>query len=274
MTGDAEAFFAANRANWNERVGIHLNDRTGVYRLQALKDGADVLTPVEGSELGSIAGKRMLHLQCHFGIDTICLARRGAEMTGLDFSSAAIAAARALAAETGVPATFVEGNVYDAPQIAGTGFDGVFTSWGTIGWLPDVGRWAKAVSDCLRPGGFLYMADAHPTLYLLEEREGRLEVTYDWRTPAAKPIVETLPKSYAGDDRTIENVLTYGWNHPLSDIFAALGDAGLKLRHFREHEMIPWQAFPSMRREDHMFVQAEGQRRIPLAFSLRAVKEA
>ncbi len=272
MTNEIEAFFATNRANWNERVGIHLNDQRGIYRLAELRDGADVLGPIESRELGSIAGKRVLHLQCHFGVDTICLARRGATVTGVDFAQAAVIAARALAAELGVSTSFVEGNVYDAPTLVGDAFDAVYTSWGTIGWLPDIGRWAKAVAACLKEGGFLYMADGHPTLYQLEERAGRLEVTYDWRTPADTPIAETLSQSYAGDGRTIENVLTYGWNHPVSDILGALGDAGLRVEYFHEHEMIPWQAFASMRREGAMFVQAEGQPRVPLAFSLRATK--
>ena len=265
-------YFEANRANWDERAASHLNDRSGIYRLDDLKRGEDVLGPVESTELGDIDGKRLGHFQCHFGIDTICLARRGADVVGIDFSPVAIAAARELAAELGVNARFVEGNVYDAPALIGPGLDGIYTSWGTIGWLPDLRGWAEAIAGCLAPGGFFYMVDAHPTLYQLEERDGRLEVFFDWKTPADRPIVETEVGSYAGDGRAIVNRTTYGWNHPLSEVFAELAAAGLKVEYFHEHEMIPWRAFPSMRRDGAMFVQAEGQMRIPLAFSLRATK--
>lgn len=270
MTADNKAHFDANRANWDERVAIHLRDTSGIYRLDDLRAGKDVLGPIESAELGDIAGLRVLHLQCHFGIDTICLARRGGEVTGLDFSAAALEAARSLSAELDVGTRFVEGNVYDAQAVAGAGYDLVFTSWGTIGWMPDIDKWAAAVAGCLAPGGRFYIADAHPTLYMLEERDGRLEVTFDWRTPRDKPIVETLAESYAGDDTAIENRVTYGWNHPLSDIFAALQGNGLRIDWLREHEMIPWRAFASMEREGSQFVQAKGQVRVPLAFSLSA----
>jgi len=269
---DFAPFFDANRANWDERVASHLYDKSGIYRLDLLRRGEDVLGPIESAELGDIAGKRLVHFQCHFGMDTISLARRGADVVGIDFSHAAIGAAKQLAAELGVGARFVEGNVYDAPPLVGTGHDGVYTSWGTIGWLPDLRAWTEAIAGCLAPGGFFYIADAHPTLYQLEEREGRLEIAYDWRTPPDRPIVETDVGSYAGDGRTIANRTTYGWNHPLSEIFDALAASGLALEFFREHEVIPWRAFPSMRREGPMFVQAEGQRRVPLGFSLRATK--
>jgi len=272
MSGDADKYFAVNRRSWDERVGIHLRDTSGIYRLDALRRGEDILGPIEAAEIGDIAGTRMLHLQCHFGMDTICLARRGADMTALDFSPEALRAARELASEVGADIRFIEGNVYDAPALTGGGFDGVFTSWGAIGWLPDIAAWGRVVSDCLKPGGFFYIAEAHPTLYTLEDEDGRLVVTWDWRTPPDRPIEEDYADSYAGDGTKVENSVTYGWNHPLSDIFDALTGAGLAIERFAEHEMIPWKAFPSMRRQGSQFVQADEQVKVPLSFSLRAVK--
>lgn len=272
MTGPTADYFAINRANWDERVGIHLKDTRGIYRIDDLRRGEDVLGPIESVEIGDINGKRILHLQCHFGVDTICLSRRGAAMTAVDFSPVAIREARALATEIGEDIRFIEGNVYDAVALTGGGFDGVFTSWGTIGWLPDIGRWGEVIRDCLAPGGFFYIADAHPTLYTLEEREAGLMVEWDWRTPPDRPIKEDYSDTYAGDGTPVKNSLSYGWNHPLSDIFNALTHAGLRIDRFREHEMIPWQAFPSMRREGTQFVQADDQVKVPLAFSLRATK--
>lgn len=264
-----------NRANWDERTLVHLRDTGGVYDLDAIRRGADVLGPIEGAEIGDVAGKGLLHLQCHFGADTISLARRGAAVTGLDFSSTAIAAARDLAAASGIDATFVEGNVYDAPALAGTGFDIVFTTWGTIGWLPDIRRWAAAVSGCLAPGGFLYFADGHPTLHLMKEVDSALQVAWDWHTPPDDPIIEESDQSYAGDGTRIENARVCEWNHPLSAVLGALVDEGLSLVFLREHDAIPWRAFPSMvAAPGRMYRQAESQRKIPLAFSLKAVKSS
>ncbi|MGV8841305.1 MAG: class I SAM-dependent methyltransferase [Bauldia sp.] len=267
-----EAYFAANRASWDERVAVHLRDTTGVYPLDAFRKGADTLTPIERAEIGDVSGKRILHMQCHFGIDTLSLARRGADVTGLDFSPKALAAARAFSAELGIPARFVEANVYDAAAATGGGFDMVFTSWGTTIWLPDIDRWAAAAAGCLVPGGSLYLADGHPTMMLFTEREGRLELGWPWRNAADDPSIEDEPQSYAGDGTPLANSRTYGWLHPFSAIIGALKANGLELEYLHEHEMVPWKPFPSMVREGEMFVQPAGQIRIPLAFSLKAVK--
>jgi len=268
-----EDFFAVNRARWDELVGLHLRDTTGIYPLDVLRAGGDLLCPIEASEIGDVSGLKIAHLQCHFGVDTICLARRGATVTGLDFSPNAVAAARTLAAELGVPATFVEGNVFDAPTLVGSGFDRVYVTWGALGWLPDLGRWARAVAACLRPGGTLYLAEGHPFMFMLEEREGRLEIGYEWRTPQDRPIVDIAPVSYAGDGSPVKNERALGWNHPFSRILGGLAEAGMALQFLHEHEMIPWRAFPSMVPQGRMYVQPDDTKfRIPLAFSLKAVK--
>lgn len=268
-----EDFFATNRRNWDERVGVHLTDTSGIYRLDNFRKGEDSLGPIEGTEIGDVTGKRLLHLQCHFGLDSISLERRGADVTALDFSNAAVSAARELAAEVGSNVRFVEANVYDAPAAVGGGFDIVFSSWGAIGWLPDIQNWAKVVAEVLAPGGIVYLAEGHPTLFLVEERDRSLEITYDWSTPPSEPIVEVYDDTYAGDGRKIVNQTTYGWNHSFSSIFAALASAGLSLRLFHEHDMIPWRAFPSMERKGRMYVQGRGQKKIPLAFSVMAERK-
>lgn len=268
-----EDFFAANRTLWDERVGIHLRDTMGVYGLDAIRRGEDVLTPIEGNEIGDVGGKRIAHLQCHFGLDSLSLARRGATVTGLDFSPVAIATARSLATELGIPATFVEANVYDAVATIGTGYDIVFVTWGTIGWLPGIARWARVVAQCLKPGGFLYLAEGHPMLNILDERDGRFVPAFDWRSPADRPIASDESTSYAGDGTPVHHTRNYWWNHPLSDVLTALLDAGLRLDAFAEHEMIPWRAFPSMQPTAiRMFRLPDGAVRFPLAFSLKATR--
>ena len=190
MTDD---FTAANRLNWDERVAVHLRDAGSIYPIDAFRAGADTLMPIETAEIGDVSGRRIAHLQCHFGLDSLSLARRGADVTGLDFSASAIAAARALAEDTGLSARFVEGDVYEARSLLAGHFDMVYVTWGTIIWLPDIRKWAATVASLLAPGGNLYLAEGHPFLPQFAEEDGKLLVAYDWRTPLAAP--PALPPS-------------------------------------------------------------------------------
>jgi SAM-dependent methyltransferase len=262
-----------NRLNWDERAMIHARDTTGAYMLDRFRAGDDALHSIEDAELGDIAGKRVLHLQCHIGRDTLCLVRRGAMATGLDFSSTALDVARRLAAETGLKATFVEGTVDRAPELTPGPFDLVFTTWGTICWLPDVYVWAKVIASVLRPGGELYFADAHPAFLVFEEIDGRLALTYDFQTPADRPLELTEPTTYTGDPQIMIHQATRNWIHSLSSILSALISAGMTITMFREHEILPWQGLPSLIPADERFWKLpQGCPRIPLSFSLRARK--
>src|SRR5215470_14216283 len=151
-----------NRRSWDERASLHAQEALGGELLARFRAGEDVLHTVEAAELGDISGKRVLHLQCHVGRDTLSLARRGAIVTGLDFSSAAIATARRLAEATGLAATFIQGRVDEAARLAPGPFDLVFSTWGALCWLPDLKDWAGVIERVLAPGGELYCADAHP----------------------------------------------------------------------------------------------------------------
>jgi len=181
-------YLEMNRRNWDERAAIHARDTTGDYMLDRFRAGEDALHGIEATELGDISGKRVLHLQCHIGQDTLCLVRRGATVTGLDFSGTALNVARRLSDQTGLKADFVEGTVDQAPDLTPGPFDLVFTTWGTICWLPDVKKWAKVVASVLAPDGELYFADAHPGFNVLEEYAGRFVPTYDFQTPAYQPL--------------------------------------------------------------------------------------
>src|SRR5579859_7061906 len=194
-----------NRRNWDERAVIHARDTTGDYMLDRFRAGEDALHDIEAAELGDIAGKRILHLQCHIGRDTLCLVRRGAIATGLDFSPEALDVARRLAAETGLAATFVEGTVDEAPRLTPGPFDLVFTTWGTIIWLPDIRAWARVIAAVLRPGGELYFAEAHPGYLLLEEKDGRLTPTFDYETSPERPLEFVDPTTYNGDPTVMVN---------------------------------------------------------------------
>jgi 2-polyprenyl-3-methyl-5-hydroxy-6-metoxy-1,4-benzoquinol methylase len=263
-----------NRLNWDERAAIHGRDATGDYLLDRFRAGEDALHDIDAAELGDVAGKRVLHLQCHIGRDTLCLARRGAIVTGLDFSGVALEVARRLATDTGLRATFVEGSVYEAPRLTPGPFDLVFTTWGTIIWLPDVRAWANAVAAVLAPGGELYFADAHPGFLLLDDQDGRPVPTHDFHTPVERPLEKVDETTYTGDPTIMTHQASRQWIHSLSAILGALIDAGLTITMFREHEALPWRGLPSLiPATDRLWRLPDGHPRLPLSFSLRARKD-
>jgi SAM-dependent methyltransferase len=269
---------ALNRANWEERTAVHLGP--GGYDLSSHRAGRGRLDAIVEAELGSVAGLRVLHLQCHIGDDTIALAQRGAaEVVGVDFSPAAIAASRALAAEVGAAnARFVEAEVYAAPEVlAGeTGaFDLVVTTWGTIGWLPDITRWARVVAHFLKPGGSLYFADGHPAALVFDD-------SVPGATPALPgplvPYFERAPRlfddptDYADPVARLANSRTVSWLHPIGDVLAALAEAGLRLDWLREHPAVTWRMFRSLVRRDDGLWGWPAEQWLPLALSLHATR--
>jgi SAM-dependent methyltransferase len=262
-----------NRRNWDERAAIHARDSMGGYMLDRFRAGEDALHAIEAAELGDISGKRVLHLQCHIGRDTLCLVRRGATVTGLDFSGAALDVARRLSEQTGLKADFVEASVDQAADLTPGPFDLVFTTWGTICWLPDVKQWAKIIASVLAPGGELYFADAHPAFAVLEEHAGKLAPAYDFQTPADRPLRFANETTYTGDPTVMSNQSTREWIHSLSAVLGGLIDAGLAITMFREHEVLPWRGLPSLvPAPDRMWRLPDGVPRIPLSYSLRAKK--
>lgn len=272
MSSSIGPFLAANRANWDERVAIHRRDATGSYRTAAFLAGDDRLHPIEDGELGDVAGARLLHLQCHFGLDTLRLARRGATVTGVDFSPAAIAEARAMARRIGrEDATFTLADVQDAAEAVAGRFDIVYTTWGTICWLPDLDAWARVIAAKLAPGGRFYFADAHPFMLMLEEVEGRLVPTYAQDTPRDRPLVFDGTETYTGDRTPLSSTRTYEWVHSISRILGALRGAGLELAMLNEHPAMPWRAFPMcVDAGDGMYRLPDGAPAMPLALSLSA----
>jgi len=263
-----------NRASWDERAVIHHRDATGFYAVERFIAGEDILLPIESREIGDVSGMHLLHLQCHIGLDTLCLARRGAIVTGLDFSGVAIAAARDIAERAKLPAYFVEADVYQAPQKLLGAFDGVYVSWGSLNWLPDLDRWAQTAATLLTPGGFLYLIEEHPSFSTMGEKDGVLTPTSGWKTPAHSPDVFELSTTYSGDSSPLASSRIYEWRHPLSEIVTALMKWGLAIEFFHEHDVLPWRKLPMMvSSEDRLFRLPSHLPPAPLAFSLRAVKQ-
>ena len=263
-----------NRANWDERVAVHLEAPS--YDLAPLRAGHGELNAIEEAELGDVRGLRVLHLQCHFGADTLCLAQRGATVVGLDFSSAAIDAANALAAELGLTdrARFVRADLYDAPAAIPepASFDLVYVTWGATCWLPDIGRWAEIVAGFLKPGGRLYYADGHPAALVLDDlvpqpggMPGFFAPYFDRR-----PLVFDDPTDYADPEARLANSKNVSWLHPLSDIVCGLIDAGLSLDWLHEHAQVPWRMFRILEQRADGDWHWPGRPWLPLAVSLQA----
>jgi SAM-dependent methyltransferase len=265
---------AANRLNWDDRARLHSTDTTGMYRIAEVLAGGDSLHAIEADEIGDVAGRRLVHLQCHIGLDTISLAGRGAIATGLDFSHEAIASARDFAARAGRDVRFVQSNIYEAPAALGATYEIAYVTWGTICWLPDIRGWAQVVADVLERGGFLYFCDSHPATLCLEQIEGKLVPHYAWRTALGAPIVMDDPSTYTGDARKIAHTRTYEWIHPLSDILTALIDAGMTIEWLHEHEYLPSRLFPMMVPAERkgLFRLPDALPRLALSFSLKATK--
>ena len=199
-----------NRASWNERTPVHA--ASDFYDVESFKSGRITLNDIERREVGDVSGKTLLHLQCHFGLDTMSWARLGAKATGVDFSGAAIELARSLNDELGLDARFICSNVYDLPEVLDEQFDVVFTSYGVLVWLPDVKRWTEVVYNHLKPGGVFYIVEFHPfTDVFVQSESGEMRPKYGYFY--GETFQEGGGPSYAGS-QPIETP-TYEWEHSL-----------------------------------------------------------
>ncbi len=251
---------------WDERVPIHVG--SAFYDLEGFVAGASSLLPFELAELDDVSGKSLLHLQCHIGKDGLSWARRGARLTGLDFSEPAIEAARALAARIGVDAEFLVSDLHEAPAaLGGHRFDVVYTGRGALNWLPDIDRWARVAASLVAPGGVLYLSEFHPFSHVFADAD--LTVRHDYFH--SEPLVWDEPGTYADKSaRTIHN-RSYEWNHGIGAVVSALIDAGLTIELLHEHEVTEFERWPQLVRDAHgSYRLPEGTPSLPLMYSLRA----
>lgn len=264
---------AANQANWDERVGIHVaSDFYDVDGWLATKPGP---RPWEADVIGDVAGLAVVHLQCHFGLDTLALANAGARVTGLDFSSEAIAAATDIAFRAGLAdrARFVQADVQEAAAaLAPDTFDLVYVSLGALCWLPSVAVWAEQVGRLLRPGGRLYLHDGHPLAFAFADDDMHIEYTYFEETD---PAVFDDDVTYTDGDLPISHTRTYEWNHSLGEIVAAVLGVGLRIDRLDEHDWTVYQRFPWLQpTDDGRWVRPPGTIPVPLTFTLAASNPA
>ena len=234
-----------NRANWDERAGIHAaSSDYGVERFVADPHHLSDVVRFDRPRLGEVRGLRGIHLQCHIGTDTVSLSRLGARMSGLDLSGESIRQARLLAARAGEEVDFVQAEVYDAPKVLRAGaFDLVYTGVGALCWLPDVAAWAEVVATLLRPGGRLFMREGHPVLWALDDaRPDRLLALEHPYFETLQPTVWHEDTTYVATQQRLVSTTTHEWNHGLDEIVSALLAAGMEPTGLVEHDSVPWEA--------------------------------
>ena len=260
-------YIEINRKSWNNRVETHL--KSEFYDLDNFMKGKSSLNSIELELLGDLNGKSILHLQCHFGQDTISLGRLGANVTGVDLSDQAIASAIKIAKEANSSATFICCDIYDLPKHLDRQFDIVFTSYGTIGWLPDIDKWAKIVSQFLKPDGQFVFVEFHPVVWMFDDNFE--QIGYRYFNSGA--ILESENGTYA--DKTANITQEYVmWNHGLGEVINSLIKNGLEINHFKEYDYSPYNCFkktiefePKKYRIEHL------EDKIPMVFSINAKKK-
>jgi SAM-dependent methyltransferase len=267
VEGTQKRYLARNRELWDSWTELH--EESAFYDLAGFRAGASSLKEIELAELGDIDGKSLIHLQCHFGLDTLSLARLGARVTGVDFSRRAIDLATGLAEELEIPARFICSDIYDISGTLSGQFDIVFTSYGVLWWLPDLRRWAELIEELIVPGGIFYMVEFHPFLSLLDD-DGRGPVGSYFSEGGAVRYEARGSYAVAESDQTHE---CFGWAHSMSEIIGELTEAGLVLEFFRERAYSPFPCFPFLEEsEPGRFALRGTDADVPILFSLRARK--
>lgn len=260
--------FEINRKTWNTKVAIHAESE--FYDMESFKSGKSSLNFYEIRALGDISEKEILHLQCHFGQDTLSLARLGARCTGVDISEKGIKLAKKLNKELNLNSDFVCCNVLDTSKYVSKTFDIVFTSYGTIGWLPDLKPWAKMIFERLKPGGLFYIVEFHPIAWMFDYTVSPPEMKYGYHQKDS--IYEEYEGTYANKNSKMIS-REYGWNHSLGEVITSLADAGLHIEYLNEHDASPYEVFPGLVKNDAgMFEFAN--KLYPLIFEIKALKKA
>ncbi len=247
-------YYETNKKRWNELVAIHADSEE--YDIEGFLAGKNTLKPLELQILGDVTGKSLLHLQCHFGLDTISWSRLGAKATGVDFSDTAIEFATELARKSGTDTRFVHSNVYDLRRNLEEEFDIVYTSIGVLNWLHDIEEWGRIIEHYLKSGGIFLLYESHPFMWLFDDEVEGLRIKYSyWHTE--DPVSWEEDGSYANKEVKVNNRKSYEWQHTVSDILNSLIKAGLVIQEIGEYPELWWQYVPDAQ------IQEDGSYRIP-----------
>jgi ubiquinone/menaquinone biosynthesis C-methylase UbiE len=265
-----KVYLKDNLKLWNDRVSEHL--QTEYYGMDAFLKGRCSLSHIEREALGDVNGKRLLHLQCHFGQDTLSWARLGANVTGVDFAPQAIVEARRLSEQLNLPARFIESDIYGLPDVLNEEFDIVFTSYGVLKWLPDIKRWGEIVARYLKPTGTFFLVEFHPFLYVFDY-EHATRITHSYFVDS-EPISYDEVGTYANMGGSTNKVYrAHSWPHPVSRVIGALLAAGMRLESFEEYPYSTQNCFPFVREEaPGRFVHQSYPGMIPILYSIKATR--
>lgn len=263
---DNTNYFEVNKATWNKKVDVHAE--SDMYKMKAFKSGETSLMPYELKALGDVSGKSLLHLQCHFGQDTLSWSRMGARVVGVDLSDEGVKLATQLNDELQLNAEFVCCNVLDTSTHILETFDIVYTSYGVIGWLPDLNPWAKMIAERLKVGGAFYIVEFHPILWMFNYADGESKMTYHYNRKEV--IYEEYKGTYADQGSKMVS-REYGWNHGLSAVVNALVEAGLKIEYLNEYDESPYDVFPNLIKLDNGMFKMKDQL-FPMLFEIKATK--
>ncbi len=265
-----EHFEEFNRTLWDELTDVHIKS----YRVDAFKKGESTLDRIQLKEVGNVKGKSLLHLQCHFGLDTLSWAREGADVTGIDFSERSIAFANQLKAEVDLGSRFICCNIYDLCRHLNETFDIVYTSKGVLCWLKNLPAWARLISHFLKPRGIFYMMEGHPFLSVFDdEKKGRLEIIHSYFHDDRPTKWKGGSPDYSDESYIVKNP-SYEWQWSLGDVVGSLSAAGLRTEFLHEFDKTFYKALPDMEREqDGWWILPKYARMLPLMFTLKAAKE-
>lgn len=264
----SEDYLEINKHTWNNKTDIHI--ASSFYDNEGFLNGKSTLKQIELELLGDVSGKKILHLQCHFGQDTMTFSRMGAHATGVDLSDKAIIRAIEFASKLGLSSQFINSDIYDLPQNLQEQFDIVFTSYGTIGWLPDMEKWANVIAHFLKPNGKFIMAEFHPVVWMFDNAFKEIEYSYF----NVEPIVEIVNGTYADRQAPMETK-TITWNHPTSEVLNALLQSGLEINSFQEYDYSPYNCFENTKEiAPNKFIIEHLGNKIPMVFSIVATKKA
>ncbi|MEL7118425.1 MAG: class I SAM-dependent methyltransferase [Bacteroidota bacterium] len=261
-------YLEVNRNLWNAKTPVHIE--SDFYQNNRFKAGQTSLQSIELGLLDQdLSGKKILHLQCHFGQDTISLARMGAEVTGIDLSDEAIKTAQKLSEELDVSARFICSDVFKLDEVLDEQFDMVFTSYGVIGWLPELKTWGRIINHFLKPGGTFFFVEFHPIIWNFDDKNEKLLYPYF----NIEPFYEVTEGTYADISAPIKNE-SYSWAHSIGDVFEGLLEQQLEIIHYKEYDFSPYNCFYTEVTETLEGYQLKGlEQKVPMTFSLMAKKK-
>lgn len=262
----AANYIEINKASWNKRTAVHI--QSDFYDVPGFLKGKNSLNSIELDLLGDVSGKKVLHLQCHFGQDSISLARLGAKVTAVDLSDAAIDYGKKLNEQTKTDVTFICCDIYDLPNHLNEAFDIVFTSYGTIGWLPDINKWAGLVAKYLKPKGAFIIAEFHPVVWMYDNDFSKIHYRYF----NDAPIEETEEGTYTNPEAELKQDYI-SWNHGLGEVVNSLINKGLTIQSLQEFDYSPYNCFShTVEFEPGKFQIKHWENKVPMVYSIKAVK--